>query len=351
MVSRRKTIGIFTVKRSDVKPWDHKSIQSGIAGSEEAVIYISDHLVKLGYDVIIFGDPPVNSLHKSYTSNPRYVDVNFDDFPRLDIAISWRMYALAQDLKKVANKVFLWPHDICSHRLSEQEIKAFDGVLWLSEWQKNNWTQINPGFKKFKTVFGNGINPDQFQDIEERKNPYSCIYASNYARGLDLLLSIWPEVKKNFPKATLDIFYGWEGFGILSEDKSNGLKQGIKNLAHLDVSENGKIGHEQLNQAYSKASFWTYPCTNVEVFCISALRAQYAGTVPVIIRGSALLETVRHGYGAIHKDHYLSTLISAMQQAETIDSSQRSKMREFIAREYTWNIIAQKWKQLFEGLL
>lgn len=351
MVHRTKTIGIFTIKRSDVEPWDPNSIQSGIAGSEEAVIYISEHLAQQGYDVIVFGDPPANSKYKSHTSNPRYVDVNFDDFPRLDIAISWRMYALALDLKKIANKVFLWPHDICSHRLSEKEIKAFDGVLWLSEWQKNNWTRINPGLKKFNKVFGNGINPDQFQDIEERKNPYSCIYGSNYARGLDLLLSIWPQVKKTFPRATLDIYYGWEGFGILSEEKSHSLRQIIKNLASLDVLEHGKIGHEALNQAYSKASFWTYPCTNVEVFCISALRAQYAGAIPVTIRGSALSETVRHGYSALHKDHYLSTLIRAVQQAANAPVSQRSQMREFIDKEYTWKIIAQKWKNLFECLV
>ncbi len=290
MTDRKKTIGIFTVKRSDVKPWDPDSIKSGIAGSEEAVIYISQHLVDLGYDVIIFGDPPLHSQHSSLSANPRYVDVNFDDYPRLDIAISWRMYALAGDLKKIANKVYLWPHDMCSNILSKEEIKAFDGVLWLSEWQKTNWTTINPGLKKFTTTFGNGINPSQFSSIIERENPFSCIYASNYARGLDLLLSIWPEVKRDFPKATLDIYYGWEGFGILSEEKANNLRYSINNLSELDVSEKGKVGHEELNCAYSKASFWTYPCTNIEVFCISALRAQFSGAVPVIIRGSALSE-------------------------------------------------------------
>src|SRR5689334_1708725 len=170
MIERTKTIGIFTVKRSDVKPWDPDSIRSGIAGSEEAVIYLSQELADLGYDVIVFGDPPPHSVHRAISSNPRFVDLNFNDFPRLDVAISWRMYVSAEDLKKIADKVYLWPHDVCSHRLSEKEIKALDGVLWLSEWQKTNWTEINPGLKKFKTIFGNGINPSQFSSIAERKN-------------------------------------------------------------------------------------------------------------------------------------------------------------------------------------
>jgi glycosyltransferase involved in cell wall biosynthesis len=348
MTERTKTIGIFTTQRNDVKPWDPDSIHSGIAGSEEAVIYLSQELAELGFEVFVFGDPPASSLHRSTTANPRYVDVNFNDFPRLDIAISWRMCTLAEDLKKIANKVYLWPHDVCSHRLSENEIQAFDGVLWLSEWQKSNWTKINPGLKKFKTIFGNGINPSQFPPITERENPYSCIYASNYARGLDLLLSIWPDVKSDFPQATLDIYYGWEGFGILPEEKANKLRTAIYNLSDLDVSEKGRVGHEELNRAYSSASLWTYPCTNTEVFCISALRAQFSGAVPVIIRGSALLETVRYGYNSLHKDHYLAALKEAMQQVDQIGAAQRSIMRGFIEKEYTWKIIAQKWKKTFE---
>lgn len=350
MIERKKTIGIFTVKRSDVKPWDPDSIKSGIAGSEEAVIYLSKHLADLGYDVLIFGDPPAKSSYKSFSSNPRYVDVNYDDFPRLDVAISWRMYFLAEDLKKIANKVYLWPHDICNHRLSDKEIKNFDGILWLSEWQRSNWTYINPGLKKFKTIYGNGINLDQFHPITERKNPYSCIYASNYARGLDLLLSIWPEVKKEFPQATLDIYYGRQGFGILSEEKAEKIIRAIESQSHLGVSEKGMVGHQELNNAYAEASFWTYPCTDVEVFCISALRAQFAGAVPVIIRGSALSETVRHGFGSVHKDHYLAILKHAMRNVHQLNHLYRAHMREFIEKEYTWKMIAKKWMNTFEGL-
>jgi hypothetical protein len=38
-----------------------------------------------------------------------------------------------------------------------------------------------------------------------------------------------------------------------------------------------------------------------------------------------------------------------MREAEKIDLNERSKMREFISQEYTWQIIAQKWRSLFEG--
>ena len=130
----------------------------------------------------------------------------------------------------------------------------------------------------------------------------------------------------------------------MPEQKANEIIRSIDRLSSLGVTEKGMVGHEELNSAYANTSFWTYPCTNVEVFCISALRAQFAGTIPVIIRGSALCETVRHGYKSLHKDHYLAVFKRAMRE-----TSQRSQMREFIEKEYTWATIAQKCKKMFEA--
>jgi glycosyltransferase involved in cell wall biosynthesis len=348
MPDEKKTIGIITHKVLGVPAWDPDSVQSGITGSEEAVIYISQELAELGYQVIVFGNPPENSPYSAPSANPRYVDIFLNDYQHLDIAISWRMPAIAQALKNLAKKVYLWPHDICAEKLTPQQIEGFDDVLWLSKWQRSNWISINAGFSKFKNVFGNGVLPEQFSNVEERKNPFSCIYGSNYARGLELLIDMWPKVKTRFPKATLDIYYGWECYNLLSANQKDLLRSNIKRLSSQGVSEKGRVGHEELNRAYANASFWTYPCTQAETFCITALRAQFAGAIPVILESSALAETVRHGYKCFHPNHYLHTLLRAMREAEKIDLNERSKMREFISQEYTWKIIARKWRSLFE---
>lgn len=218
-MSVKKTIGIFTAKVSGVDPWDPDSIQAGVTGSEEAVIYISTELAHLGYRVLVFGDPPTHSRYSHPSENPRFVDLSFRNFPTLDIAISWRMPTIAEDLKRVAKRVYFWPHDVCMCHLTEKQINGFDDVLWLSQWQRNHWTLTNPGLLKFKNIFGNGINLQPFSPIKKRENPFSCIYGSNYARGLEVLLEIWPEVKSQFPQSTLDIYYGWQTFGLLPAEK------------------------------------------------------------------------------------------------------------------------------------
>jgi glycosyltransferase involved in cell wall biosynthesis len=107
------------------------------------------------------------------------------------------------------------------------------------------------------------------------------------------------------------------------------------------------VGHEELQKAYAEASFWTYPCDQAETFCITAIRAQLAGAVPVILVNSALSETVRHGYRCLKKEEYLPTLLKAMRNAEKITLEQRKEMGQFVLEEYTWDKFALSWKDIF----
>jgi glycosyltransferase involved in cell wall biosynthesis len=345
----QKTIGIMLYKVMGAEPWDPETVKKGITGSEEAVIYISKELVKLGYKVIVYGDPPKGSLHSMPAANPRYVPFNSPDEQKLDIAISWRMPHKAAEFKKRAAKVYLWPHDTFYWKLSEEQINGFDGVLWVSEWQRQQWISYNSAFAKFTKIFGNGIVPQQFKPVAQRENPWSCIYGSNYGRGLEVLLQAWPNIKKQFPQATLDLYYGWQHWGTLTKEKEAALRKMVAELEPLAVKEHGLVSHEELNRAYEKASFWTYPCIAPEVFCISAIRAQLAGAVPVIILGSGLYETVPHGYACKSVEEYEATLLRAMQEAEKISLEERKAMGEFVLKNYTWEQIAQNWKELFEA--
>jgi hypothetical protein len=344
---RQQTVAFYAARVEGLKPWDPDSIKTGINGSEEAVIYMSQKLAKLGYKVTVLGDPPPNSRHSREDANPRFVSLEDKNLKFTDVAISCRMPRLGLLLKNWARKVYLWPQDVCLEILPAKEVNAFDDVFWLSEWQKNQWASVNPGFAKFKTIHGNAIIPEQVLPVVERKNPYSCIYGSNYGRGLKTLLDIWPSVKKEFPKATLDIYYGWKHWGTLTESQVEEMKRQIKNLEKLDVREHGSVGHEELQKAYAEASFWTYPCDQAETFCITAIRAQLAGAVPVILVNSALSETVRHGYRCLKKEEYLPTLLKAMRNAEKITLEQRKEMGQFVLEEYTWDKFALSWKDIF----
>ncbi len=341
------SLAIFTYVYDGMETWDPSSIDAGISGSEEAVIYMSEELAKLGYAVTVFGNPPANSPYRNPQANPRYIHVHEDTGQYFDIAVSWRAPWNGLQIRNRAGKTYLWPHDTYHWRLSKEQILAFNDVFWLSSWQRSQWMSVNPEFEVYTNIYGNGINVEQFSPCQERENPYSCIYGSNYARGLELLLDVWPAVKIAYPRAQLDIYYGWEHWGLLTASKEAALRDKIARYGSIGVKEHGKVGHQELNEAFAKASFWTYPCIYDETFCITGLRAQYAGAIPVIITSAALNETVRHGYICNSPAQYLQYLFLAMSQAHLFPAERRSTMRYFINEEYTWAKIAKKWSDTF----
>ncbi|ADI39137.1 hypothetical protein wcw_1798 [Waddlia chondrophila WSU 86-1044] len=342
------SIGIFTCKVNGVGCWDPDSINSGIAGSEEAVIYLSKHLADLGYTVTVYGNPPPNSPHSRESANPRYIDVDTNDEKQFDFAVAWRMPSLGLTLRQKAAHVYLWPHDTIHYRLPKEQIETFDDVFWLSEWQRQQWMAKNPEFSRYRRIFGNGIEPDQFTPIVPRSNPHSLIYGSNYARGLEILLDNWPAIKDRFSNATLDIYYGWQHWGLLSPEKEAKMRRQISDYKALSVVDHERVSHEELNNAYAHASIWAYPCIAPETFCITALRAQGSGTIPVVIEGTALSETVRGGFKCSTPKEYLSTLFRAMESAEQFTLADRKQLRTFVFEEYTWKKIAEKWHSVFQ---
>lgn len=343
-----KTIGIFTFLPKGVNPWDPESIKTGITGSEEAVIYAAEELKKLGFKVVIFGEPPLNSFHSHPHANPRYVSMSTQENIPIDIAISWRAPAAAHHLRQFATQVYLWPHDITNQKISTYLAQGFDDVLWLSSFQRAQWMTVSPGFAKYQNIYGNGIQANQFREVTERENPYSCIYGSNYGQGLEYLLDLWPGVKKEFPRATLDIYYGWEHWGFLSPAEEAKVRKQIADYAPLGVKEHGLVSHEEIHRAYERASFWTYPLKFHETFCITALKAQFGGAIPVARAVTGLTESMRHGYRCSTQEAYAAILFRALKGANEITLDQRKAMRDFILKEYTWAKVTQKWKAKFD---
>lgn len=129
---------------------------------------------------------------------------------------------------------------------------------------------------------------------------HSVIYASSYDRGLTTLLEIWPAVRALVPDATLDIFYGWDSFDAVHKQNPEMMKfkwQIIRKLHELKgqgVTEHGRLDHQALAKEFKKHKVWAYPTEFTEIHCITALKAQEAGCIPVTTGCYALKETVQN---------------------------------------------------------
>jgi len=392
-----RSLAILGFGNSVTGEWDPASCVDGLAGSEEAIVYLAQELTRItpsgqgGYQVHVYAQPGSTSLWSLPGSNPLYQHADGYDRTELefDATICWR-HADFTRAAKHAKRVYFWPHDLPRGKF---ELTGLTGCFFLSEFQRRQYLAVMPELADIPyEMCGNGVDPGQFGLMEglaragksdpdlgpdeigpltrkERLRSYikvghddsrrlSCVYASNYSRGLSQLLDIWLDVRKEFPTATLDIYYGRETWGTMSKEELDKLTKRIVAFKKRGVRERGKVGHKELAEAFLRSSILTYPCSNLsETFCITAVKAQAAGMIPVVTRKGALDETVRREAPSVEEVNtpqglqaYKQKLIETMRWITKLDGDKLEDERieyRVHAMRYEWRYVADAWIKAF----
>lgn len=132
--------------------WSPKNLETGIGGSETAVIELARRWAKAGYDVTVYGDPREDAGDYEGVHYRPWYEVNWKD--EFNILIFWRTpNALDRELK--AKKIFMDLHDVASNLdWNEARVKKVDGVFFKSQFHRSMCPNI-PDSKAI--VIGNGV--------------------------------------------------------------------------------------------------------------------------------------------------------------------------------------------------
>ena len=326
--------------------WASPSVIKGIGGSEEAVIYLSKELTKLGFEVTVFNS--CGSLEGTY-EGVTYKDYNeFNPNDEHNIMVSWRGN-IFKDNDLTAKKKFIWLHDILSpHQFTGKESETFDKLIVLSQYHKS-LVEL-PDDKIF--VSSNGINLPDFETQDIERNPKRIIYASSYDRGITNLLVMWDKVLERVPDAELHLFYGWDTYLKMEKTGFRSPKDRLaitKLMQKKNIFEHGRIGHKELVTEFYKSGVWAYPSHFQEISCITAMKAQACGCIPVIADFAALKETVKLSKKIDGKCDtpeqvikYTNLLIDTLNNPKSQD-----EMRTDIIKyrsDFGWDKVALQWK-------
>lgn len=334
--------------------WAAPSILKGIGGSEEAVVYLSQELAAKGYKVTVFnscGD--LEGTYANVTYKPYHAFNPYDDY---SILIAWRLSIFGNKMLKAKRKI-VWLHDVpIEGMFPKQEVDTYDKIVVLSKFHKSLLPDYIPEDKIF--VSRNGINQRDFEPKEQfERNPKRIIYTSSYDRGIEHLLQEWGNIRKEVPDAELHLFYGWDTYLKM-------MKQGRRpkefydhmcSLMKLDgVYEHGRIGHKQLVKEFFKSAIFAYPSHFEEISCISAMKAQACGCIPLVTNYAALKETVVAGIKIEGKAgdgdtnyRFRDELVSILK-----DKERQKELRLEVwkhRKEFSWKDVADKWvEELFK---
>jgi tetratricopeptide (TPR) repeat protein len=131
--------------------WNGGNLHTGIGGSESAVIYLSEEWVKMGYEVTVYCDTPID-IEINGVKYVKYWKVNWHD--EFNTFIVWRAPGLL-DFPIKANRIFLDLHDVAyKEHYTQFRINRVDKVFFKSKAHRDQVPQL-PDDKA--VVISNGI--------------------------------------------------------------------------------------------------------------------------------------------------------------------------------------------------
>src|SRR5690606_32961734 len=246
--------------------------------------------------------------------------------------------------------------------LHQNIIDAFDRVICVSHWQKNQF------IKKFTMqpekiyVIRNAISPffeNLFVDLQDfisaKQTTPQWVYTSTPFRGLDILLSQYDNLSTRIPKVHLTIYSSMQVYGISKEqDKFQHLYQIAKN--HPKISYAGSMLQIELAAKLRSKHILAYPNTFPETSCIAVMEAMAAGLKIVTSNLAALPETTL-GLGCLIEPAELMSMsnngFSSMVIQETLNINDMMHLKmlydqvELMNNHHTWRHRALKWENLF----
>lgn len=328
--------------------------QTGIGGSETAVIEIAKRFAADGWRADVYND--------CGKYEGVYDGVGYWDCKRWagqpDVLVSWRNPKLEIGRDGGSLRRVLWCHDLNYGPDAGDAMRRWDAVLGVSAWHAG---MLRDYYGVAADYVPNGIDPARF-DPSIEKVPFRCVYASSPDRGLLRLLSLWPRVLETEPAAELHVAYGWETFdrmAVSRPDMQAFKKQVVEAMERTPgVVCRGRLPQDELARLYCESYCWTYPTDFLEVSCISAMEAMAGGCLPVASAIGALRETVgNHGVlvpGMPHSSawrqfytHVLRGILADRDARMSLSSGCRGR-----AKDLTWDRSYEAhWKPIVARLL
>ncbi len=342
--------------------WGPDLLKTGIGGSEEAVCYLSEQFAKLGWHVEVYAE----CKRQTWNGVEWYPYAEFsgdDDTQTLDVVIVWRTPWVAIDQGMRAKRTYLWLHDMPDKSCWMPGIwNGFDGIFCLSDFHKKVYDFI-PDEKKILSA--NGLPNDRLVPVDQLTNePTRMIYASCPTRGLLTVLLWWEKIRAAVPSAELDVYYGFHptllAHSRVKTPYGRFLTQTIQQIDQMrqqdGVNWKGFVGHDELHAGMAKAGLWLYPTGFPEISCITAMKMQAHGVIPVTVNDFALAETVKHGTKVEGKmddplvqkawfDHVVGLAQNPWSQ------QQRLEMALDARATFSWAKVAEQWATLFSQSL
>lgn len=334
------------------EPWSAKSLETGIGGSESAIIRLSKYWKSQGYEVTVYCSCDAPGIYDDVIYRQHTGFNMVDDF---NILIIWRSLEFPHVYHCKAKKVFVDLHDLIEKYISDRSLNYVTKYCVKSNFQRQMLKNIDG-----KSIDDNKVaiipNGGAIEYNHTEKIPGYIIYSSSYDRGLyDMLKYGWPIIKQKCPHAFLKIFYGWNAYDKITKGSKEAIlykEELLKLMSQDGIEECGRISNERLLQEKSKAVIHYYMATFEEIDCISIRESACLQAIPIVSEYGVFPEK-KHCVIVPGNPKEQNTQEKAAEVIVKIltDNNYENEIRKNLSIPYyeTWENTAEKWINLFEN--
>ena len=280
----------------DLAAWDYTvdaPATEPLGGSQSALCYLAKELARLGHQVCLVN----HTTRAGVSGGVAFCAVNsaaagtalFDS----DVVVLLNVAGPAASIKLMLApqaRLILWTqhaHDQPAmqplHAAAIRDL--FDGFVLVSQWQRHCYVEkfaLDPARCQ---VLRNAAGPpftQLFADGSEaaaaKVRPPLLAYTSTPFRGLDLLLDVFPAVRRAVPGTELAVFSSMQVYHVPAARDTAEYGHLYGRCVQIDgVEYFGSLPQPELAEALRRATLLAYPNDFAETSCIAVMEAMAAG--------------------------------------------------------------------------
>jgi glycosyltransferase involved in cell wall biosynthesis len=353
--------------------WDYQvesAYQMPLGGSQSALCYLAEALAKQGHDVFLVNNTSKAGMSSGVMHFPLST-VPHQLLRSLDALIIWNTPGIGSQFKSFLGEntsLVLWagiayyqPAMQVLQTPSEQDI--YDGIVFVSEWQRNDFYQ-NFGIAPERTcIIRNavgaplcGLFPDEAPILSYKSKPPVLAYTSAPDRGLDILLDVFPRIRRGVPQTRLKVFSSMKLYQVSEADDESSHGRLYRKCRDTEgVEYIGSLPQPELARELQGVTVLAYSNTVRETSCIAVMEAMASGCWVVTSNWGGLPETTAgfarlipvEGDWEAYKDRFVEETVKVLTACTTTDSTAAEthlrRQVKYVNREYNWSIQAQQW--------
>lgn len=278
-------------------------LSSPLGGTESSVSYLARALVCRGHAIYLLShnDSPGMRLGCHCLDVGSHWERAYFDEQDFDVVVLVHrpefVLPLSRELLPRGTPIVFWCHlgadqPELQGLMDRDLVSRISALVCVSRHQKDGLQKTFFLQEKLSVVIHNGLTPsfvnlfESAETLRSQKGSVDVIaYTSIPSRGLEVLIDIMESVPSSI------LLKSYSGMAVYREndDVHMPLFERARCLPNVELV--GSLPQPGLANRLRSASFFVYPCTVAETFCIAAMEAMAAGLELIVTDRGALPET------------------------------------------------------------